>query len=294
MKATVFVPAVLLCGFLLGAGASAAEDKKATKSETFEVKTIKNISYNDAKDADKNKHKLDLYLPKDQKDFPVLFFVHGGAWRAGDRRGMGRLGNMFAKHGIGTVAISYRLSPKVKHPAHIQDVAKAFAWTYKNIGKYGGKADQIFISGHSAGGHLVALLATNPSYLKAEKLDVTNIKGAIPLSGIYTIRPNERMKSVFGMDKEECKTASPMEYVKGKHPPFLIAYASQDLAMIPRMSEQFCKALKGAKCEVECMKVEDRNHGTILGKAVTNDDDPLTQAMLKFIAKHSGQKLAAK
>jgi hypothetical protein len=92
MKATVFLPAVLLCGFLLGPAASATEDKKAAKSETFEVKTIKNISYNDARDADKNKHKLDLYLPKDQKDFPVLFFVHGGAWRAGDRSRYGNFG----------------------------------------------------------------------------------------------------------------------------------------------------------------------------------------------------------
>jgi acetyl esterase/lipase len=294
MKASVALLALLLCGLLVAPGTLAGADKKAAGDGTFEVKVIKDVAYNDAKDADKNKHKLDLYLPKDQKDFPVLFFVHGGAWRAGDRRSYGRLGTMFAKHGIGAVVISYRLSPKVKHPAHIQDVARAFAWTYKNIGKHGGKADQIFISGHSAGGHLVALLATNPTYLKAEKLSIANIKGAIPLSGVYVIRPSERMKQVFGMDKDECKTASPMDHVKGKHPPFLIAYASKDLGMIGGMSERFSKALKENKCEVECLKIDDRDHGSIIMKAVRNDDDPLTQAMLKFIAKHAGQKATAK
>jgi acetyl esterase/lipase len=295
MRVSLCLPALLLCAWLLAPGVSTAQDKKPVKDAGgFEVKVIKDIAYSDAKDADKVKHKLDLYLPEGQKDFPVLFFVHGGGWRGGDRKGAARLGKMFAKHGIGTVAISYRLSPKVKHPAHIQDVAKAFAWTHKNIAKHGGKADQIFISGHSAGGHLVALLATDPSYLKAEGLSLADIKGVIPISGVYVIRPNQRFEAIFGTDAEIVKKASPMEHVKGKLPPFLIAYASKDLGAIGGMSEQFGKALKKAKVETDVLKIEDRNHGSIVGTAVASDDDPLTQAMLKFIAKHSGAKLSAK
>src|SRR5205823_5671892 len=103
-----------------------------------------------------------------------VFFVHGGAWRNGDKSGIlgvySALGRFLVRHGLGAVIINYRLSPAVRHPAHVQDVAKAFAWTHKNIARYGGRPDQIFLCGHSAGGHLVALLATDPTYLKAEGL----------------------------------------------------------------------------------------------------------------------------
>src|SRR5262249_4670874 len=151
--------------------------------------TIKDVPYYEGKDADAVRHKLDLYLPKGHKNYPVLFFVHGGAWRSGKKELYAPLGNLIARHGIGCVVINYRLSPSVQHPAHIQDVARAFAWTQRHIGKHGGRADQLFISGHSAGGHLVALLATAPSYLKGEKLELSHIKGVIALSGVYTIPP---------------------------------------------------------------------------------------------------------
>src|SRR5207237_10002694 len=155
-------------------------------------------------------HKLDLYLPKDHKDFPVLLFVHGGAWTSGNKNLYGPLGQRFASNGIGTVIINYRLSPAVQHPAHAQDVAKAFAWTHKNIGKHGGRADRIFLSGHSAGGHLVALLATDETYLKAHKLAISDIKGVLPLSGVYTILPSKLSERAFSKDLEACKDASPM------------------------------------------------------------------------------------
>src|SRR5262249_5248660 len=150
-------------------------------------------SYYDGEDADKNKHKLDLYLPKGKKDFPIMFFVHGGAWVSGDRNYFGiysSIGQAFARNGIGAVVISYRPSPKVQHPEHIKDVARAFAWTHKNIGKHGGNPDAILLCGHSAGGHLVALLATDEGYLRSEGLTLKAIKGAIPMSGVYLITDN--------------------------------------------------------------------------------------------------------
>jgi acetyl esterase/lipase len=285
--------ALLALGFLAPAGR--AEDKPAppVTGGNYKVEVIKDIAYYEGKDADKAKHKLDLYLPKGKKDFPVFFFVHGGAWRMGDRKLYGAGGRLFARNGIGTVVISYRLSPQVKHPAHTQDVARAFAWTHKHIKEYGGRPDQIFVSGHSAGGHLVALLATDETYLKAEGLTLAAIKGAIPLSGVYRIRPGGAMIQVFG-DAKACKQASPLEHVKGKHPPFLIAYGDKDFRTCDVMSEQLGKALRDCKGEAAVLKVPDRDHLTIVIKAAAGEDDPLTQAVLKFIARHSGLKLTAK
>ncbi len=260
----------------------------------FDVRVVGDIAYYDGSDADPVKHKLDLYLPAGQKNFPVLFFVHGGAWRSGDKKYFfdvyGNVGRAFARNGVGTVVINYRLSPKVQHPKHIEDVAKAFAWTHKHIAEYGGRPDQIFVAGHSAGGHLVALLATDEQYLKAEKLKISDIKGVMPVSGVYRI-PNGKLFSSVFTDKDDVRqSASPISHVHGQHPPFLILYGDKDFPTCDKMSEDFCKALKNCKCEVCTQEVKERDHMSIIIR-IGNDEDPATQAMLEFIAKHSDLKL---
>jgi acetyl esterase/lipase len=257
----------------------------------YAVEVVRDVAYHDGPDADPAKHKLDLYRPKGRNACPVLFFVHGGAWRSGDKQLYGALGHTFARNGIVTVIISYRLSPQVRHPAHIQDVARAFAWTQRNIARYGGRADQIFAAGHSAGGHLVALLATDESYLKTEKLSPRDIKGVIALSGIYVIQPVRMLRSVFGEDADVCRRASPLTHVGRDHPPFLIVYAEKDFPTCDKMSEQFCEALQRSRVEARSLRVGDRDHISIIVFAAIDETDPVTQAMLEFIAKHSDLKL---
>jgi acetyl esterase/lipase len=290
MRALRVASALAALGLLAAVPApAAAGDPPVRSGGNYEVEVVRDLAYSDAKDADPVRHKLDLYLPKGHKDFPVLFFVHGGAWRAGSKEGFAKVGRMFARNGIGAVSTNYRLSPKVTHPAHIQDVARAFAWVHKNIGKYGGNKTEIFVSGHSAGGHLVALLATDPSYLEAEKLSLKDIKGAIPVSGVYRVGGG-KMSNVFGKDEDFARKASPMVHVKGKHPPFLILVADNDLKGFDRMAEAFCKALGKVECKAEVLIVEDRNHGSVMF-SMANQKDPGTQAVLAFIARHSRLKL---
>jgi acetyl esterase/lipase len=277
----------------VSSSAVAAEGASKTNasSEVFEVQKVLDVPYYRGADADP-KHKLDLYLPKDQKDFPVIFFVHGGAWRHGDKSGFlgfyGHFASSWARHGIGVVVTNYRLSPGVTHPEHIKDVARAFAWTHENIGKYGGRADQIFVSGHSAGGHLVALLATDESYLKAEGLSLKAIRGAIPMSGVYRIEEGDRLyDSMFGEDAKVRRDASPICHACSEAPPFLIIYAEHDLAMCNKMfAEQFCTALKEHKVVVRSLEVPERNHVTLLMKA-GSDGDPVNKAVRDFIAEHT-------
>jgi acetyl esterase/lipase len=268
-----------------------ADDTKipAKDEKSFAVEVVKDIAYNDARDADPDKQKLDLYLPRGKKDFPVVFFVHGGTWKSGDRKRYPKLGEALAEHGLGTVIISYRLSPKVQHPAHIHDVAKALAWTCIHIGKYGGRADEIFCMGHSAGGHLVSLLATDESYLKAEKRSFADIRGVISISGVYTIVPVGPLATAFGKDPEVCKKASPLFNVKKKDPPFLILYADNDLPTLGWMAENMTKALKDAKCEVCTTEIAKRNHISIIVKMI-DAGDPTQQAVLDFVRKHTEKK----
>jgi acetyl esterase/lipase len=246
-----------------------------------------NIAYRTDKDADKERHVLDVYAPKGKKNFPVVLFVHGGSWKSGNKNLYAALGGSLASDGIGCVICNYRLSPAVQHPAHVEDVAKAFAWTCDNIAKYGGNKEQLFLCGHSAGGHLVSLLATDPQYLKAEKHSPGEVKGVASLSGIYEIATDVKVfNDPFGTDQKVCKAASPLTHVVGKHPPFFLAYADNDFPKLDKTAENMCAALKKVESPAELIKCKDRNHYTIIIKFVDNTD-PLNKAFREFVQKNS-------
>ena len=272
----------------LSSQATAADDKPA---KTYEVETTKDIYYYDGADQDKIKHKLDLYLPKGLKDYPVLFFVHGGAWVTGDKDQFGvyaAFASAFAKLGIGVVVTNYRLSPAVTHPEHVKDVARAFAWTAKNIAKHGGDKDRLFLCGHSAGAHLVSLLTTDASYLKPHGLTSKAIRGVLPISGPFVLTPGF-MPRVFGTDKKAAPAAAPIAHARKELPPFLIVFADNDFAGCDRRpAEAFCKALKDKGNVAETLEIENHNHITVMMSAGM-PAGKAHQRIVKFILEHSAK-----
>ncbi|WP_367175014.1 alpha/beta hydrolase [Flavobacterium sp.] len=141
------------------------------------TKKYGNVSYLGPENQDKEQPTLNVFTPRNSKftNNQVLLFVHGGNWNSGDKKLYGFFGRNFAKKGITTVIVGYTLSPAANYNDMANQVAKAVEWTKLNIGKYKGNPNEIFLTGHSAGGHLVALVATNPKYLK----DKSIIKGVI-------------------------------------------------------------------------------------------------------------------
>src|SRR5581483_5007 len=95
---------------------------------TLAVREVLDVTYRDDPQADPIRHRLDLFVPRDKKDFPIVVLVHGGAWIMGDNRCCGlytSVGRFLAGQGVGAVLPNYRLSPGVRHPTHVQDLAKA-------------------------------------------------------------------------------------------------------------------------------------------------------------------------
>jgi acetyl esterase/lipase len=251
-----------------------------------EVVVVNDIAYYEGADADAKKHKLDIYTPKGLKDFPVVFFIHGGTWSSGDRKMYGNMGQMFASQGIGVVVISYRLSPAVTHPAHIEDVARAFAWTHANIAKHGGRADRIFVAGHSAGGHLTSLLAANPEYLKMHGLSAKNIRGIIPISGVYDI-PAGMFPKIFPGTADQVKPASPVKNLNAGGPPALVIYADQDYAGLDLLAKQYTAKLGELKTQTTLELIKDRTHITIITKMMLSAKDAASTLALDFIRKYA-------
>ncbi len=268
------------------------------KAKTYKVNCQKDIPYNTGKNANP-KEKLDVYSPVGVSKAPVLFFIHGGAWKKGDKSRYQHIGRHFAKNGIVTVAVSYRLSPEFKHPAHINDVASAFAWTYKNIGKYGGDPNGIFVSGHSAGAHLAALLSMDEKYLRKHGLSSKNIRGTIPVSGIYYIgklnlpggkfaqnasieKVNEMFADAFGKDDTKWEEASPVKYIRRDTPPMLILYGEMEPQYLKIQGDLLMKNLErvGAPVQLEVLKGE--KHISEMVNIGTRKDS-ISPKIIKFI-----------
>ncbi len=225
------------------------------------VESSRNLSYTQGRQEDSLKHMLDVYAPKDAKGAPVFVFLHGGAWRFGDRTLYPPLGNFFARHGIVTVVPSYRLAPQSKFPAQAEDAASAVAWAWKNIGKYGGDTNRFFVGGHSAGGHLAALVALDRKLLAEHKLTPDIFKGVLGLSGVYDLREAEgALSSVFGKEPAGLLAASPLAYLTKSAPPFLLSYCQWDYYSLPNQARQFHAALKDKGLPVTLEYTPGENH----------------------------------
>ena len=152
---------------------------------------VQNISYTSADETDayrKERCVLDIYYPETDKGFATLVWFHGGGLTGGNKE----LLDGFRRQGFAVVSVNYRLFPQCKCPDYIDDAALAMAWTFENIGKYGGDKDQIYVSGHSAGGYLTLMVALAKEYMAKYGADADRIAKAYPVSGQtvthYTIR----------------------------------------------------------------------------------------------------------
>jgi acetyl esterase/lipase len=232
------------------------------------VEVTKDIVYTEGAPGDANKHKLDLYRPKDGRNFPVLIFIHGGSWRSGDRSNYPALGNRFAREGIGVVVSSYRLMPGAPHPAQVEDATAAVDWVVKNIAQHGGDPSRIYLSGHSAGGHMAAFVGLDPRFWPS-------LKGVLALSGVYDVSMIAGFQS-GGVD------GSPMHRIARGAPPFLITYCQNDYPSLPAQARNFHAALKEAGNAAQLVYVPNKNHISEIVD-IWQDTDPTALAVLRFI-----------
>jgi len=110
---------------------------------------------------------LDVYAPRDARSAPVVVFFYGGGWETGSKAMYRFVGAALAARDVVVVIPDYRLHPEVRFPAFMDDAAAAVAWTRANAADFGGDPRRLFLMGHSAGGHIAALLALDPEYLQS-------------------------------------------------------------------------------------------------------------------------------
>jgi arylformamidase len=252
--------------------------------------------------GDHERHVLDVYAPKGAKGLPVVFWIHGGGWQAGDKSDVQLKPTWFMEKGFVFVSINYRLLPAVDMGTIVRDVAKAARWVREHVAEHGGDPDRLYVMGHSAGAQLAALICTDERYLRAEGVPLTAVRGCVPVDGdtfdipaiIEVAETRWRVHGLpaakfghrekFGNDPAKHKDFSAVTHAaKGKNiPPFLILHVAEH----PDTSAQarrLAAALTAAEVPVTVFGGRDTTHGRInadLGKA----DDPATKALADFLA----------
>jgi arylformamidase len=245
--------------------------------------------------------KLDVYSPRDAKNLPVVLWIHGGGWQAGDKTGLEMKPQAFMDHGFVFVSTNYRLLPDADMGTIIGDVAKSVRWVHDNIKQHGGDPDRVFLMGHSAGAQLAAILCTDERYLKAEGLSFAMLRGCVPVDGDTFDIPaiievaetrcrvhglpqatyGHRMK--FGNDPAKHRDFSAVTHVAPNKgiPPFLILHVAEH----PDTSAQARRlgaALEEAKIPVTVFGAQETTHGKI-NKDLGQADDPATKALFEFV-----------
>lgn len=203
-----------------------------------EYATENNIHYyvdsiNNKEEYIKSQCVLDIYYPKNEKNFATIVWFHGGGLNSGEKKVPKALMNK----GFAVVAVEYRLSPAAKVPAYIEDAAASVAWVFNNIKKYGGNTKLIFLSGHSAGGYLDMMITLDKSYLKKYNIDADSIAAIIPFSGQaithFTIRKEQGIKS----NQPIIDKYAPLYFVRADAPPMLLITGDRELELLGRYEE---------------------------------------------------------
>jgi carboxylesterase type B len=190
--------------------------------------------------------RLNLVLPNENDNPPILIWIGGGAWSYGDKNQEMDLAKKLASKGIAVASIGHRLSPAIwrdsalntgiQHPQHIKDIAASVKWLFENADNYGFDRNNIFIGGYSSGGHLAALIGLDNKYLNQIDLSPGIFKGIIPISGTYDIvdyhnvflngnRPELaklHVEAVFGDSTKYFIDASPTNYLDNLSSPMLL------------------------------------------------------------------------
>ena len=236
MKQTFLIISIMLYAVLFNAADVRAEKTESKSSDAYQTK--QDISYRKKNLVEKDAYikercRLDVYYPVDQKGYATVVWFHGGGLTGGERF----VPTELQQQGLAVVAVNYRLSPKVNCPTYIDDAAAAVAWTFKHIAEYGGDPDKIFVSGHSAGGYLTSMVGLDKRWLAKYDVDADDIAGLIPFSGHtithFTVRKERGIPETQPIIDE----FAPLYHVRPDAPPLVLITGDRELEILGRYEE---------------------------------------------------------
>lgn len=266
---------------LLTVGLTSTVSAQPEAAEAPQYQTETNLLYRTGANLDdymQARCRLDCYHPTGTTGFATVVWFHGGGLTGGNRC----IPDALKGKGIAVVAANYRLSPRAKAPAYIEDAAAAVAWTFHHIADFGGATNRIFVSGHSAGGYLTLMLGLDKRWLAAEGVDADRLAGLIPFSGQcithFTVRAEHGIKDTQPVVDD----LAPLNHVRNDAAPLLLITGDRNVEMLGRYEENayLWRMMKlVGRADTELYELQGFNHGQM--------PEPAYPLLLRFVREHS-------
>jgi len=250
-------------------GAQGAAQGAASSPARVAYQTESGLAYRPDSEPDvyaRERCKLDVYHPVAGPSVPTVVWFHGGGLTGGNRS----IPSALKGQGIAVVAVDYRLSPKAKAPAYIEDAAAAVAWTFNNIARYGGDTNRIFLSGHSAGGYLASLVTLDRRWLAVHGVDPDRLAGLVPFSGQSITHFAIREERGLARTRPIIDDLAPVYHVRQDAPPILLISGDRNHELLGRYEESsyFWRMLKEVgHPSVELLELQGYDHGQMADSA---------------------------
>ncbi len=234
------------------------------------------VSYGPSEDE-----RLDIF-PAAERDAPVVVFIHGGAWTRTTKESVSYPAESFVGAGATYIAVNFGLVPNVTLDELIRQNRAAIVWVYQNAKSFGAEPEQLFVAGHSSGGHIAGMMVVT----EWRKWGVPDniIKGALAASGMYDLEPvrlsarNEYLK----LDEATARRNSSIRHIRDAMPPLVVAYGEHELEEFRRQSQAFVDALrKGGHVHQE-IDLPGLNHFDV-GFEFNNPDGRLLNAFFEIM-----------
>ncbi len=261
--------------------ASVADYPEISKKKAAASKEVRSTlkSWLDVPYGSSPREMMDIY-PSAQGGGPVLVYYHGGYWRGSRKEDNCNFAPTFVNRGANVVVVEYDLCPKVTVSDIVRQARASIAWLYRNIERYSGNREKLFISGHSAGAHLAAMILAHDWEREGLPRDV--IKGAVLTSGVYDLEMVMQIaaNAEIRMTPELVQENSPFLHPPRPICPTLVSVGGAEPAGWQRMSEEFFNLCRQRGLDCQYFVVPGANHFT-LPEHLSNTESPLTRAMLK-------------
>lgn len=224
---------------------------------------------------------LDVF-PAARKDAPIHIFVHGGYWRALDKRDYSFVANALVPQGITTVLMNYGLCPAVSLPELVAQFRAGLRWICEHAGELGGDAANITLSGHSAGAHLVATALAADEQAR-DPLPLQQIRGALLISGIYELSPvlDVSVNALIRLTPEQVDAMSPMRHPPVASVPLEVVVGADEPTRWVGQSTAYADVAReqGAICHDQCIP---GHHHFSITELMQTPDGPLARLIAKL------------
>lgn len=277
---------LLLVGVLLLSGCEASFFAAVNSTQSGAgVQARRDMVFDPAHDL-----RLDVYAPPHATDAPVVVFFYGGSWMRGKRQWYRWMGEALAKQGVVAMVADYRLWPRVRMAGFLGDGAGAVRWARDHAREFGGNPHALFVMGHSAGGHIAAMLATDKQWLGQVGMQPRDLAGFIGLAGAYDFLPldDPDFVDMFGHTPAEQAASQPVNFVSGDEPPTLLLQGELDTIVRPAEALSLQRRYRDHGEDVELKLYPNIGHEKLLFSfGPLRHAAPALDDTMRFIRAHS-------